>query len=167
MGDVHIRQFEERDWPGVWDAMEPVIRSGETYPFAMDMDQAGAQHMWLELTEAAYVAEDDSGNILGTYYIKPNQPTLGAHVANCGYLVTEHARGRGIATIMGQHSLDEAVRLGYRAMQFNLVVASNAASIRVWEKLGFEIVGPLKGAFNHATLGYIDAYVMYKVLVDE
>ena len=104
---------------------------------------------------------------LPLHRIKPNQPTLGAHVANCGYLVTEHARGRGIATLMGQHSLDEAVRLGYRAMQLNLVVASNAASLRVWEKLGFEVVGPLSGAFKHATLGYIDAYIMYKVLVEE
>jgi RimJ/RimL family protein N-acetyltransferase len=159
--------FEERDWPAVWSAMEPVIRSGETYPYAMDMDEKGARRMWLELTEAAYVAEDESGDILGTYYIKPNQPTLGAHVANCGYLVSERARGRGVATTMGRHSLEEAVRLGYRAMQFNLVVATNAASLRVWEKLGFEIVGPLPGAFRHATLGYVDAYIMYKVLVNE
>ncbi len=167
MSGVTVRRLEERDWPAVWSFMEPVIRSGETYPSAMDMDDAGARHMWLELTEAAYVAEDEDGTLLGSYYIKPNQPTLGAHVANCGYLVSESARGKGVATAMGRHSLEEAVRLGYRAMQFNLVVATNAASKRVWEKLGFDVIGTLPGAFRHAKLGYVDAYVMYKVLVDE
>lgn len=167
MTGLTIRRLEERDWPAVWSIMEPVIRAGETYPYAMDMDDAGARHMWLAMTEAAYVAEDEAGALLGTYYIKPNQPTLGAHVANCGYLVAAAARGQGVATAMGRHSLEEAVRLGYRAMQFNLVVASNAASRRVWDKLGFDVVGTLPGAFRHATLGYVDACVMYKVLVNE
>jgi len=152
--------------PAVWSLMEPIIREGETYPYARDMDSAGARHMWVEVTHTQYVAEDEQGNILGTYYIKPNQPTLGAHVANCGYMVAESARGRGVATAMGRHSLDEALRLGYRAMQFNLVVMTNAASVRVWEKLGFHIVGELSGAFQHPTQGYVDAYVMYKVLAD-
>lgn len=167
MSDVRVRRLEERDWPAVWSFMEPVIRSGASYPYAMDMDDAGARHKWLEVTEAAYVAEDEDGNIIGSYYIAPNQPTLGAHVANCGYLVAESARGKGVATAMGRHSLEEAVRLGYRAMQFNLVVATNTASKRVWEKIGFDVVGILPGAFKHAKHGYVDAYVMYKVLVDE
>lgn len=163
---VVIRELGPDDWPAVWNIMEPVIRAGETYPYARDMDSAGARHMWLEVTQSAYVAEDD-GEILGTYYIKPNQPTLGAHVANCGYLVAESARGRGVATLMGEHSQQEAVRLGYRAMQFNLVVATNAASVHLWKKLGFRVVGELQGAFLHATEGYVDALVYYKVLVDE
>jgi len=163
---IRLRRLEEKDWPAVWSLMEPIIREGETYPYARDMDSAGARHMWVEVTHTQYVAEDEQGNILGTYYIKPNQPTLGAHVANCGYMVAESARGRGVATAMGRHSLDEALRLGYRAMQFNLVVMTNAASVRVWEKLGFHIVGELSGAFQHPTQGYVDAYVMYKVLAD-
>jgi ribosomal protein S18 acetylase RimI-like enzyme len=145
--------------------MEPVIRSGETYPYKRDMDSDGARRMWIEATEAAYVAEDDTGEILGTYYIKPNQPTLGAHVANCGYMVSENARGRGVATAMCEHSQEEAVRLGYRAMQYNLVVTTNQAGVHLWQKMGFDIVGALPGAFHHATDGYVDAYVMYKTLV--
>ena len=163
---VRIREMTREDWPAVWQFMEPVIRAGETYPFARDMDSDGAWGMWVEATASQYVAEDDDGEIIGSYYIKPNQPTLGAHVANCGYLVSAAARGKGVATEMGRHSLEEAVRLGYRAMQFNLVVANNAASVRVWEKLGFEKAARLEGAFLHATEGYIDAYIMYKVLVD-
>jgi L-amino acid N-acyltransferase YncA len=146
--------------------MEPVIREGETYPYAMDITAEGARHLWLDLTEMAYVAEDEAGDFLGTYYIKPNQPTLGAHVANCGYMVSASARGRGVATKMCEHSQQEAVRLGYRAMQFNLVVQTNEASVHLWKKLGFDIVGTLPGAFDHAVHGFVDAYIMYKVLVD-
>jgi L-amino acid N-acyltransferase YncA len=164
---VTVREFEERDWPGVWAMMEPNIREGETYPYARDMTEDGARHMWLELTDTVYVAEDRNGEILGTYYLKPNQPTLGAHVANAGYLVSANARGKGVGTLMGEHSQEEALRLGYRAMQFNLVVSTNAPSVRLWQKLGFEIIGTLPGAFLHPIEGYVDAYIMYKVLVDQ
>lgn len=163
---IRIRELQENDWPNVWPFMEPIIRAGETYPYAMDMTVDQARRMWLDITESVYVAEDDDGSLLGTYYIKPNQPTLGAHVANCGYMVAAQARGRGVATSMCEHSQEEAVRLGYRAMQFNLVVEPNEASVYLWKKLGFGIVGRLPGAFNHPRLGYVDAFIMYKELVD-
>ena len=164
---ITVRALEEHDWPAVWTLMEPIIRAGESYPYAMDMTEEGTRHMWLEVTHAAYVAEDEDGEILGTYYLKPNQPTLGAHVVNAGYMVSEAARGRGVATLMCGHSQAEARRLGYRAMQYNLVVTTNDAGVYLWQKMGFSIVGTLTGAFLHATQGYVDAYVMYKVLVDE
>lgn len=164
---IRIRELVDEDWMPIWQFMEPVIREGETYPYARDMTEAAARHMWLEVTHVAYVAEDESGRILGTYYIKPNQPTLGAHVANCGYMVSAEARGRGVATLMCKHSQEEAVRLGYRAMQFNLVVKTNEASVYLWKKLGFDVVGLLPGAFLHPDQGYVDAYIMYKVLVAE
>jgi L-amino acid N-acyltransferase YncA len=162
---VNIRPLSEADWSAVWEIMEPIIRAGDTYPYAMDMTIEGARRMWLDIPQAAYVAEGADGNILGTYYIKPNQPTLGAHVANCGYMVADSARGRGIATQMCQHSQEEAVRMGYRAMQYNLVVKTNEASVHLWQKMGFAIVGTLPSAFKHAEHGFVDAYVMYKELV--
>lgn len=163
--NVVIRPITEADWPAVWKFMEPVIRAGDTYPYATDMTVDGARQMWIDIPEATYVAEGPDGNLLGTYYIKPNQPTLGAHVANCGYMVAEQARGMGVATQMCQHSQDEAVRLGYRAMQYNLVVKTNEPSVHLWQKMGFGIAGTLAGAFRHAELGFVDAYVMYKELV--
>jgi len=164
---VKIRPLREADWPPVWVFMKPVIRAGDTYPYAMDMTVDGARKMWLEVPAATYVAEDEQGNILGSYYIKPNQPTLGAHVANCGYMVAEQARGMGIATRMCEHSQEEALQMGYRAMQFNLVVKTNEASVHLWQKLGFFIVGTLPGAFRRAGHDHVDAYIMYKTLVDE
>ena len=162
---VNIRLISAADWPAVWEFMEPVIRAGDTYPYAIDMTVDGARQMWIEIPAATYVAEDEQGNILGTYYIKPNQPTLGAHVANCGYMVAARSRGMGIASQMCEHSQDLAVNMGYRAMQYNLVVKTNEPSVHLWQKMGFAIVGTLPGAFRHAEYGFVDAYIMYKELV--
>jgi RimJ/RimL family protein N-acetyltransferase len=162
---LKVREFREGDWSRVWQIMEPIVRAGETYPYAVDLTADQARNLWLDVTDVAYVAEDDDGELLGTYYIKPNQPTLGAHVANCGYMVAAEARGRGVATSMCQHSQSEAVRLGYRAMQFNLVVETNEASVYLWKKLDFNVVGRLPGAFSHPQQGYVDAFIMYKELV--
>jgi len=163
--ETRIRQIADADWSRVWAMMKPVIRAGETYPYARDMSDAAAHKMWREIPQASYVAEDESGLLFGTYYIKANQPTLGAHVANCGYIVAESARGRGVATSMCEHSQLEAVRLGYRAMQYNLVVKTNEVSVYLWKKMGFAIVGTLPGAFHHPVHGYVDAFIMYKELV--
>jgi len=104
------------------------------------------------------------GQVLGTYFIKPNQPGLGAHVCNCGYVVAPAAQGQGIASEMCQHSQAEAKAMGFRAMQFNLVVSTNQRAVRLWRKLGFSVVGTLPRAFRHLHLGYVDALVMFKEL---
>jgi ribosomal protein S18 acetylase RimI-like enzyme len=122
------------------------------------------QNAWVEVPARSFVASDSEGRILGTYFIKANQPGLGAHVCNCGYVVAPTAQGRGVATLMCEHSQTQALAMGFRAMQFNFVVATNTRAIRLWERLGFSVVGRLPGAFNHQTLGYVDALVMFKQL---
>jgi RimJ/RimL family protein N-acetyltransferase len=159
-----MREFVAADWPSLWKILEPVFRAGETYPYSPDISEAEAYKNWIELPSATYVATSDRNDIVGTYYIKPNQPTLGAHVCNCGYVVSAQAYGMGIASRMCEHSQREAVRLGFRAMQFNLVVSTNEAAVHLWQKLGFSIVGTLPGAFKHSKLGFVDAFVLYKQL---
>lgn len=161
---IVIREAVPSDWPQIWRVVEPVFRQGETYPFAREIPEGEARVAWMERTAARYVALDAMDSVVGTYYIRPNQPGLGAHVCNCGYVVSEAARGQGVATRMCEHSQDEARRRGFRAMQFNLVVSTNESAFRLWQKLGFELVGTLPGAFLHARRGYVDAHVMYKRL---
>jgi len=120
-----IRPYQDKDWAFVWAIIKPVIRAGETYAFSPDITEEQAHSVWIEKPEITYVAVRGDEDILGTYYIKPNQPTLGAHVCNCGYIVAEQARGRGIASAMCEHSQREAATRGYRAMQYNLVASSN------------------------------------------
>lgn len=164
LGDITIRAATAEDWPKIWEILEPVFRAGETYPHPTDINKAQAHPLWMQPPYRPYVAVDESGHVLGTYYLKPNQIGQGAHVCNAGYAVGEAARGRGIARTMCEHSQDEACRLGYRAMQFNLVVSTNHVAVRLWNRLGFATVGTLPGAFDHPTLGEVDALVMYQRL---
>lgn len=158
-----IRPARPEDAVVIWSIIGPVIRAGETYTLDRQMSEADALAYWLAADKETFVAEED-GTILGTYFIRPNQAGGGAHVCNCGYVTSAAATGRGIARRMCQHSLDHARARGYRAMQFNFVVSTNERAVRLWESLGFEIVGRLPLAFNHPTRGYVDALVMFQSL---
>lgn len=161
---VKIRQFKESDWIAVWLIIEKVFRSGETYSFSPEITESEAREIWVEVPTYTFVAINENNEIIGTYYIKPNEPALGAHVCNCGYIVSENARGKGVASIMCDHSQKEAKKLGFKSMQYNLVVSTNEGAIRLWKKHGFQVIGILPKAFNHKRLGYVDALVMYKQL---
>ena len=164
-GPIAIRRYHEGDWAGVWSILEPVFRAGDTYAFPRDLAEEDARRAWTNAPKEVFVAEDsETRQIVGTYYLKSNYEGPGAHVCNCGYVVSLHARGRGVASLMCEHSQREARRRGFRAMQFNLVASSNLAAVHLWQKMGFTIVGTLPGAFDHPTLGFVDAYVMHKPL---
>ena len=144
--------------------MEPVLRAGETYSYDRNISEEHAFRVWVEQPTATFVMQDEIGSLIGTYYIKPNQPGQGAHVCNCGYMVVERARGRGVASAMCEHSQREALRLGFRAMQYNLVASTNEVAVRLWRKHGFHIAGTLPRAFAHPRVGLVDAFVMFKTL---
>ena len=150
----------------MWALLEPVFRAGETFPHDPAITEAEAQLAWVEQSQAVMVAVDAAGAVVGTYYLRPNSLALGAHVANAGYVVAEHARRQGVGSRLCQHSLQAARRRGFRAMQFNLVVSTNTAGIRCWQRNGFQMVGTLPGAFRHQRLGYVDALVMVQALVE-
>ena len=158
-----IRPATPADSPAIWSILEPVIRAGETYTLPRDMSREQALAFWFASHHEVFVAEEPAA-IVGTYFLRPNQQGGGAHVANCGYVTAPHATGRGIARAMCVHSLAHAKTRGFRAMQFNFVVRTNERAVRLWQSLGFEIVGRLPEAFLHPTAGYTDAYTMFRVL---
>jgi L-amino acid N-acyltransferase YncA len=159
-----IRPATAEDHSSIWTIIEPTIRAGETYTLDRDMSQTDALTYWLGPDKETFVAEDESGEILGTYYLRANQAGGGAHVCNCGYMTAAAAAGKGVARQMHEHSLVRARERGFRAMQFNFVVSANERAVRLWETLGFETVGRLPGAFEHPTKGYVDALVMFRTL---
>ncbi len=161
---MEIRKYQESDWIIVWPIIEKVFRAGETYAYSPEITEEDAHKVWIEVPEETYVAIGSDNKIQGTYYIKPNQPGLGSHVCNCGYIVTENARGKGVASSMCEQSQEVAQKLGFRAMQYNLVVSTNEGAIRLWKKLGFQVIGNLPKAFKMKSVGYVDAFVMYKEL---
>lgn len=160
-----IRPMTTADWPAIWSLIEPVFRRGDTYAVSPSITEDAAHTLWVDMPQATFVAVDETdGAMLGTYYIKPNQGGGGSHVCNCGYITAERARGRGVASAMCEHSQVVAAARGFRAMQFNFVVATNTGAVRLWQRHGFAIVGTLPAAFRHPEQGYVDAYVMYKHL---
>jgi len=160
---IAIRLAESRDEDAIWRIFRAVVEPGDTYAFPAEMSRRDALGYWMAPTAHTYVAVED-GAIVGTYVLKANQPGRGSHVSNAAFMVSPSAQGHGVGRLMGEHCLAEARRLGFRSMQFNFVVSTNTAAVALWKKLGFEIIGTVPAAFDHRTLGLVDAYVMYRSL---
>ena len=160
---VTIRAAAADDADSIWAILEPVIRAGETYTLPRDMSREDALAYWCSAQHEVFVAEDE-GRVAGTYFLQPNQGGGGSHVANCGYVTAPASSGKGVARAMCTHSLERARNRGFRAMQFNFVVSTNQRAVRLWQSFGFEIAGRLPGAFLHPGAGYVDVFVMYRVI---
>jgi len=161
---VLIRKYEEKDKEEIWEIIEYVISQGDSYTFALDTPREFALEDWCSPDKHTFVAVDENEKVVGTFYIKPNQIGLGAHIANGSYMVVPEARRKGIGRLMGEHSIEEAKKLGFHAMQFNFVVKSNEKAVNLWKSLGFEIIGEIPEAFRHRENGLTNAYIMYRKL---
>ena len=161
--DILIRVATGDDHDVIWKIFQETIAAGEYFVYDPSTPREKALAFWCADDAATFVAERD-GKVVGSYLLRPNQPGLGNHVANAGYMVDGNARGFGIGRAMGEHSLEEARWRGYRAMQFNFVVSTNESALHLWRELGFNIVGTLPGAFRHTQKGFVDVYVMFRSL---
>ena len=160
---MEIRRATQTDQDDIWRIIHPVISAGDTLAFDPASSKEEMLTYWLSPDKHTYVATMN-GVVAGTFFIKNNQPGLGAHIANAGYVTAPEARGRGVGKMMCEYSLAEAKRLGYHAMQFNIVVKSNEGAVRLWQHLGFDIIGEIPEAFNHRKNGLTNAYIMYRKL---
>jgi len=155
-----IRAAVPADHDAIYELFRGVVEAGDTFAFPADMPHQDAIRFWTAAPATAFVAELD-GRVVGSSYLKPNQPGRGSHVANAGFMVAPESRGKGVGRALGEHAIAEARRLGFRAMQFNYVVSTNLA-VRLWQELGFAIVGTLPGAFRHPEHDFVDVYVMFR-----
>jgi ribosomal protein S18 acetylase RimI-like enzyme len=160
---LRIRRATGKDREAIWQIIHAVVRRRDTYAFNPDISRRQALAYWFSPKTRCYIALSEK-KIVGSYILKANQPGLGSHVANAGFMVAPWAQGRGIGRGLAEHCLHEATRLGYRAMQFNFVVSTNTIALRLWQNLGFKIVGRLPGAFRHRRHGFVDVFVMYRKL---
>ena len=160
---VQIRVASEVDKPAVWKIIKAVIAAGDTYVFEPGTPEDEMIAYWFAPEKYVYVAEEE-GIIVGTFWLKANYPGLGSHVCNAAYMVAPDAAGKGIGRKMADFSLEEARRLGFTAMQFNFVVKSNTAAVKLWQNIGMEIIGEIPDAFDHKQYGLTNAYIMYRKL---
>lgn len=160
---MEIRPARPVDSDVVWQIIRQVIAAGDTYVFDPDSSREEMLAYWFAPDKYTYVALLEN-QVAGTFFIKPNQPGLGSHIANAGYMTAPEARGRGVGKAMCTFSLAEAKRLGFHAMQFNFVVKSNEGAVRLWQSMGFQIIGEIPDAFNHLRDGLTNAYIMYRTI---
>lgn len=162
-GRITIRRAVEADFDAIWVILREVIERGDTFAYDPATTKDEGRTIWIETPVATYVAEVD-GVVAGSYVLRRNQPGRGSHVANAGYMVGSVHRGRGIGRAMCEHSLREARSMGFRTMQFNLVVSTNETAVRLWERCGFRVLCILPEAFLHPQKGYVGACLMHRCL---
>ncbi len=163
---MNIRKAIKTDFDKVWKIFSEVIKTGDTYVFDPDTPKKDLKKHWFAEYMETYVIEENE-QILGTYIIKPNQIDLGNHIANCSYMVSPNAQGKGIGKKLCEHSLQIAEENRYVGIQFNIVVSTNKGAVELWKKYGFEIIGITPNGFRHSELGLVDTYIMYKNLKEK
>ena len=163
MEKIKITPATSADEERIWALLQPVFSAGDTYAVDPLIDREAAIAYWMEADRTAFILRIE-GQAVGTYYIRPNQPGGGAHICNCGFITAPSARGKGVARRMLDHALIEAKQQGYRAMQFNFVLASNQRALAIWQRNGFATIGRIPQAFLHPKQGYVDALILHRSL---
>jgi ribosomal protein S18 acetylase RimI-like enzyme len=158
-----VRTSSPEDFQQVWPFFKEIVSDGDTYSFPMDCTYELGKSLWYPENGHTYLAKSGE-DVVGSFYLKPNQPGLGSHVANAGYMVNPKMHGKGIGRLMAEFSLNETRQLGYQAMQFNLVVSTNKNAIKLWEALGFKIIGTSPQSFRYKDSELVDAFIMHRFL---
>ena len=157
-----IRTATDVDWGQIWPIVEAVVRAGETYAYPLDLTSEDARDLWMAPPPGETVVwADDDGTVLGTAKMGPNRPGNGDHVGTASFMVAPGARGRGVGRDLGEHVVAWHREHGFDAIQFNAVVETNEAAVRLWRSLGFTIIGTVPGAFRHPTQGRVGLHVMH------
>lgn len=160
---MKIVEMDRKDFECFWPVFRTIVQAQETYAFDPEIVFEEAYELWCLSPQVTFAAKEDD-TILGTYYLKKNASGPGSHISNCGYMVAPAARGQGVARSLCLHSQQVAIELGYSAMQFNSVVSTNEIAVRLWQNLGFDIIGKIPLGYKHMRHGFVDTFIMHKQL---
>ncbi|MGW6588166.1 GNAT family N-acetyltransferase [Streptomyces globisporus] len=160
-----IREATSEDWPAIWPFFHTIVSAGETLTYPLDLGEEDAEGWWfVPAPSRVVVAVDDAGTVLGTAKMNRNHMGNGSHIASATYMVDPAHSGRGVGRALCQHSVDWARAEGYRAMQFNAVVETNTHAVKLYQSIGFDVIGTLPEGFNHPTEGYVGLHIMHMAL---
>ena len=158
---VVVRPATDEDWPRIWPFFAAIVAAGETYAYPDDLTAETAQALWMEAPPGQTVVAVDGGTVLGSAKMGPNRPGRGAHVSTASFMVDPAAQGRGVGRALATHAVEWARAAGFRSMQFNAVVETNTSAVRLWQSLGFEVIGTVPEAFDHPVHGLVGLHVMF------
>ena len=162
---MEIRDAAIHDWPAIWPFFRQTVAAGETYAYDPDLTSDEARALWMERPPGRTTVAVVDGAVLGSAKMGPNRPGRGAHVGTASFMVAPESRGTGVGRALAEDMIDWHRRQGFRGIQFNAVVETNSAAVRLWKSLGFEVVGTVPGAFEHPVHGHVGLHVMYLPLV--
>lgn len=132
---------------------------GIAFPQDTPLDNSAAEKFFAEQSFTGITVNDNT--VVGLYILHPNNVGRCAHIANASYAVDKNYRGQKIGEKLVQHSLQQAVQLGFKIMQFNAVVASNKTALRLYQKLGFTPLGVIKNGFRLNNGEFVDIIPHY------
>jgi L-amino acid N-acyltransferase YncA len=161
---MEIREALESEWETIYPIFRAVVDAGTTYAYPSGLSSDEARALWMEGPPGRTLLAIEDGDVLGTAKMGPNRPGRGAHIATASFMVTPEFQGRGVGRALGEYVIERARRDGYRAMQFNAVVASNLAAVHLWQQLGFTILATVPEAYDHKVDGFVGLHVMYRKL---
>ena len=159
-----IRPAHEDDWPAIWPFFQTIVAEGETYAYPLDLTSEGGREIWMQSPPSRTVVAEHEGSVLGSATMGPNRPGRGSHVGTASFMVSPTARGLGLGRLLAEHVIGWHQAQGFRAIQFNAVVETNTAAVRLWQSLGFQIIGTVPEAFQSIRHGYVGLHVMYLTL---
>lgn len=159
---VQLREATAADWPQIYPFFRAIVAEGHSYAFPEGLSLDEARSWWMERPPGRTVVALVDGKIVGSAKMGPNRPGRGSHIATASFMVDPDRRGLGIGRALGDHLVEWAAGAGYRGIQFNAVVETNVGAVRLWQSLGFEIVGTVPGAFHHPDHGYVGLHVMFR-----
>lgn len=158
---VSMREANDDDWDAIYPFFAAIVAAGDSYAYPANLTRDEARPLWMEVEPARTIVAVREGRIVGTAKMGPNRPGRGAHVATASFMVDPNYQGHGVGSELGRYVVDWARETGYAAMQFNAVVETNAAAVRLWRSLGFEILATIPEAFDHREHGLVGLHVMY------
>jgi GNAT superfamily N-acetyltransferase len=161
---VTIREATDDDWSSIYPFFSEIVAQGDSYAFPVGMPLEEARPWWMERPPGRTVVACASGSVVGSAKMGPNRPGRGAHIATASFMVDPAHRGLGVGRALGGHVVDWAAAAGYRGIQFNAVVETNTSAVRLWQSLGFQVIGTVPGAFDHPEHGYVGLHVMFRRL---
>ncbi len=160
-----VRPATEADWPAIWPIFREVVEAQETYAYPLGLSAEQGRALWFaEPPGTTVVLVDDTVGgevVLGTARMGPNRPGPGSHVGTASFMVAATARGRGVGRSLAEQVVAWHREQGYAAIQFNAVVETNTAALRLWRSLDFEVVGTVPEAFASPTHGRVGLHVMH------
>ena len=157
-----IRPYLPQDVPAMTAIWNEVVTTGRAFPQVDTLGEDAAAEFFAAQTRTAVAV--DGEDVLGLYILHPNDIGRKAHIANASYAVRKDARGRGVGRALVTDSLTQLAPCGFRGMQFNAVVVSNTAAIKLYESLGMRRVGTIPGGFESVD-GFQDMHIyFYEVL---